>query len=324
MPRSTSPEEWRMATTYHLPMDGISFGWSRDHPPLLSVPSGAEIVVEASECSYGQIGRDSTAATIAALDMTLIDPIGGPIFVEGARPGDVLQVDLLDLRPAAYGWSANYPGSGLLPEDFPDPWLYVWDLTRERAPYIGDISVPIEPMVGIVGCTPAAPGTHSSIPPLRTGGNMDVKHIGTATTVYLPVEVEGALLGLGDPHAAQGDGEVGGSGIETSMTITARLTVRRDFQIAMPQYEVRQPLERASAAAAGYYVTTGIGPDLVEASKTAVRAMIDRLVATRGLEPVEAYELCSVALDLKISEIVDHPNYVVSGFLPNDLFRPAG
>ncbi len=313
-----------MATTYHLPMDGISFGWSRDHPPLLSVPSGAEIVVEASECSYGQIGRDSTAATIAALDMTLIDPIGGPIFVEGARPGDVLQVDLLDLRPAAYGWSANYPGSGLLPEDFPDPWLYVWDLTRERAPYIGDISVPIEPMVGIVGCTPAAPGTHSSIPPLRTGGNMDVKHIGTATTVYLPVEVEGALLGLGDPHAAQGDGEVGGSGIETSMTITARLTVRRDFQIAMPQYEVRQPLERASAAAAGYYVTTGIGPDLVEASKTAVRAMIDRLVATRGLEPVEAYELCSVALDLKISEIVDPPTSVVSGFLPNDLFRPAG
>jgi acetamidase/formamidase len=309
-----------MTTTFHLPVTAISFGWSRDHPPLLTVPSGAEIVVEASECSNGQVGPGSTHATIGGLDMAQIDPIGGPVHVEGARPGDVLQVDLLDLRPASYGWSANYPGSGLLPEDFPDPWLFVWDLRGERAPYVGDISVPIEPMVGIVGCTPAAAGVHSSIPPLRTGGNMDVKHIGIGTTVYLPVEVDGALLGLGDPHAAQGDGEVGGSGIETSMTITARLTVRHDLSIATPQYEVRRPLERATAAAAGYYVTTGIGPDLMEASKTAVRAMIDRLVATRGLEPIEAYELCSVALDLKISEIVDHPNYVVSAFLPNDLF----
>jgi len=103
----------------------------------------------------------------------------------------------------------------------------------------------------------------------------------------------------------------------------ARLTVRRDLAMTMPHYEVRRPLERSSAAAAGYYVTTGIGPDLFVASKTAVREMIDRLVATRGLAPIEAYELCSVALDLKISEIVDHPNYVVSAFLPNDLFVAA-
>lgn len=306
--------------SFHLPMGAVSYGWSRDHPPLLRVPSGAEIHVASADCSGGQVTPVSTSATIGGLDMATIDPIGGPIYVEGARPGNVLQVDLLDLRPGAFGWSANYTGEGLLPEDFPDPWLFIWDLSGTRAPYVGDISVPIEPMVGIVGCTPAAPGVHGSIPPLRTGGNMDVKHIGIGTTVYLPIEVDGALLGIGDPHAAQGDGEVGGSGIETSMAITARLTVRRDMSIATPQYEVRRPLERASAAAAGYYVTTGIGPDLLEASKTAVRAMIDRLVATRSLAPVEAYELCSVALDLKISEIVDHPNFVVSAFLPNDLF----
>ncbi len=312
-----------MATSFHLPTTGISYGWSRDHEALLRVPSGSEIVFESSDCSYGQIHRDSTAATIGAIDIASLDPIGGPIFVEGARPGDVLQVDLLDLVPGSYGWSANYPGEGLLPEDFPDPWLYVWDLTLGgRTPYVANISVPIEPMLGIVGCTPAAPGVHDSIPPLRTGGNMDAKHVGIGTTVYLPVEVEGALLGLGDPHAAQGDGEVGGSGIETSMTVTARVTVRRDFSIAMPQYEVRRPLERASAAAAGYYVTTGIGPDILDASKTAVRGMIDHLVATRGLEPVEAYELCSVALDLKMSELVDR-NVVISGFLPNDLFDRA-
>ena len=306
--------------SFYLPRSSVSFGWSRDHAPALVVPSGGVLVVDAPECSNGQVQPDSTAEAIRTIDFGQVDPIGGPVFVEGAHPGDVLQVDLLELELGSYGWSANYPGSGLLPEDFPDPWLYVWDISGPRAPYVGGISVPIEPMVGIVGCAPAETGVHSVIPPRRTGGNLDAKHIGAGCTIYLPVEVEGALFGTGDPHAAQGDGEVGGSGIEAPMRITARLTVRRDIDIDFPEYEVRRPIERASAATAGYYVTTGIGPDLYEAAKGAVRRMIDRLVRTRGIEPVEAYELCSVALDLKISEIVDHPNYVVSGYLPNDLF----
>lgn len=307
-------------TSFHLPVSAVSFGWDRTHPPLLEVPSGSEVFVQAAECSNGQVTPLSTAETIRDLDFSQVDPIAGPIYVNGARPGDVLEVEFLELKPGSFGWSANYPGSGLLPDEYPDPWLYRWDLTGERAPYVRGVSVPIEPMVGIVGCTPAAAGPHSSIPPLRTGGNMDVKQIGVGTTVYLPVEVEGALLGLGDAHAAQGDGEVGGSGIEVSMGISVRVTVRRHLSISFPQYEVRQPLERPSAAASGYYVTTGIGPDLIEASKVAVRQMIDRLERIHGLAPIEAYELCSVALDLKISEIVDHPNYVVSAFMPNDLF----
>jgi acetamidase/formamidase len=307
-------------STYHLPMSAITFGWDRRHEPLLVVPSGAEIVVETAECSNGQVAPSSTADAIRDIDFAQVDPIAGPIVVEGARPGDVLQVDVLELTPGSWGWSANYPGSGLLPEDFPDPWLYVWDVSGPRAPYLAGISVPVEPMIGIVGCTPAAPGPHSSIPPLRTGGNLDVKHIGVGASVYLPIEVEGAMLGLGDAHAAQGDGEVGGSGIEVPMTVTVRVKVRRDLDIQLPEYEVRRPLERRSAAQAGYHVTTGIGPDLFEASRSEVRAMIRRLERTRGLAPIEAYELCSVALDLKISEIVDHPNFVVSAFLPNDLF----
>lgn len=306
--------------SFHLQLAALSAGWSRDHAPMLVIPSGAVLEVDAPECSNGQVRPGSTAETIRNLDFTQVDMISGPVYVEGARPGDVLQVDLLDLELGSYGWSANHPGAGLLQEDFPDAWLYVWDITGPRAPYVGGISVPIEPMVGIVGCTPAAPGVHSTIPPLPTGGNMDIKHIGQGTTVYLPIEVDGALFGTGDPHAAQGDGEVGGSGIEAPMRIRMRLTVRRDLHLDFPEYEVRRPLERASAAAAGYYVTTGIGSDLYEASKGAVRRMIDRIVRTRGIEPIEAYELCSVAMDLKISEIVDDPNFVVSAFLPNDLF----
>jgi len=306
--------------SYHLPLPAVSLGWSRAHEPGLVVPSGAEIVVDAPDCANGQVKPGASAKVIETIDWDQVDLISGPVYVEGARPGDVLQVDLLDVEVGRIGFSANYPGSGLLPDDFPDPWVYVWEVDREWVPYVHDISVPVEPMVGIVGCTPAAPGVHSSIPPLRTGGNMDAKHIGPGTTVYLPVEVEGALFGTGDPHAAQGDGEVGGSGIEVPMEIRMRLTVRRDLQLDAPEYEVRRPLERPTAAAAGYYVTTGIGPDLYAASQGAVRRMIDRLTRTRGLEPIEAYELCSVAMDLKISEIVDHPNYVVSAYLPNDLF----
>lgn len=304
----------------HLPFSAVSFGWDASHAPRLVVRSGSEVTIEAPDCSAGQITPASTSDAIRTLDFDRLDPISGPILVEGARPGDVLQVDILDIRLGAYGWSANYPGAGLLPEDFPDPWLYIWDLTGDRAPYLAGISVPIEPMVGIVGTTPAAPGPHSVIPPGRTGGNLDVKHIGIGATVYLPVEVDGALVGLGDTHAAQGDGEVGASGIEAPADIAVRLSVRRDLDLDHPEYEVRRPLERASAAAAGYYVTTGVGPDLYQAAKHAVRRMIERLVRTTGLEPVAAYELCSVALDLKISEAVDHPNYVISAFLPNDLF----
>ena len=307
--------------SFHLPPTAVTAGWDRDHTPVLTVPSGAVIVVEANDCSHGQITPDGPAPRIRDLDWSRMDLISGPIYVEGAMPGDVLQVDLIDLRPGSFGWSANHPGLGLLTDEFPDEWLYIWDLRGDRAPYVNGITVPIEPMAGFVGVTPAEQGVHSPIPPRPlTGGNMDVRQMGPGSTVFLPVEVEGALFGTGDPHAAQGDGEVAGSAIEAPMTITLRLTVRRDLAIHSPEYIVRRAIERPSAAARGYYVTTGIGPDLLEACRTAVRQMIRRLVRDRGLQAMEAYMLCSVAMDLKISQVVDIPNVTVSAFLPNDLF----
>lgn len=305
----------------HLDRSAVSFGWSRDHEPALCIASGTEITVEAPECSNGQIGPHSTVNTFDAMDLSQLDPISGPVYVEGARPGDVLQVDILKLTPGDYGWSANYPGIGLLTAEYPESWLYLWDLTTSgRTAFLKDIWLPIEPMLGIAGCTPGSAGVKASVPPHRGGGNMDMKYLREGTTAFLPVEVEGALFGIGDPHSAQGDGEVGGSGIETPMDITVRLTVIRDRTLQMPEYEVTRPLERESAARAGYYVTTGIGPDLFAAAQTAVRTMVDRLVGLYGLRGIEAYALCSVALDLKISEVVNEPNYVVSAFMPRDLF----
>jgi acetamidase/formamidase len=139
-------------------------------------------------------------------------------------------------------------------------------------------------------------------------------------TLYLPVEVEGALFSVGDGHAAQGDGEVCGTAIETPMHATVRLTVRKDLSIPAPQFQTAGPLARRTNTGP-YYATDGIGPDLMAAARDAVRAMIDHLGRAYTLSPAEAYMLCSVAVDLKLCEVVDAPNWVVGAFLPLGIFQ---
>jgi acetamidase/formamidase len=243
-------------------------------------------------------------------------PLTGPVAIRGAQPGDVLQVDVLDLVPGAFGVTTFAPDRGLLAGDFPEPYLKVWDLTADRAELRPGVRVPLAPFLGVMGVALAEPGEHSTIPPRAAGGNMDIKQLTKGSTLYLPIAVAGALFSCGDGHAAQGDGEVCITAIETTMTATLRLGVRRDLRIAGPEFETTS----AGALAGRQYVTTGIAPDLMEASKQAVRAMIGHLVAACGLTREEAYVLCSVAVDLKISEVVDAPNWVVSAFLPMSLF----
>ena len=304
----------------HLVRSQVHFGWSRDHQPLLSVASGAEVTLETQDASGGQLTSHSTVAEIATLNFDRVNPVTGPIFVEGAMPGDVLEVELLNIDPGAWGWTAQIPGFGLLADQFPEPWVHVWTLDGPRAPFRDGISVPLEPFCGVIGVAPAEPGQHSVVPPRRVGGNMDIKHLGAGTTLYLPVEVEGALLGVGDTHGAQGDGEVCGTAIEAAMLVDLRVSVRHDLDIDTPEFDVRRPLERASAATAGYHAVAGIAPDLMQATRQSVERMIAYLGTRYHLDPAAAYALCSVAVDLKISEVVDAPNWVVSAFLPSDIF----
>lgn len=294
-------------------------GWSRERTPIATVRSGAELTLALPDPSNGQIRRDSGLDAVVNLDFQKCNPSCGPILAEEARPGDVLAVTILEIETSEAGWTGLFPGFGLLADRFTEPGLRHWDLHGGEA-HLGDrITVPMQPMVGVVGLAPAEPGVHSPIPPRRVGGNLDIKQLGQGSTVYLPVEVEGALLGVGDAHAAQGDGEVCGSAIESPMNATIRITLRRDFSVEAPELDVVGPLERASAAAAGYHVTTGVGPDLMAAARQAVERMIAHLTHHTSLSPEDAYVLCSVAVDLKISEIVDAPNWVVSAFLPKDL-----
>lgn len=307
-------------SSIHLLRSQEHLGWSRDHDPAVTIHSGSEVTVETQDASAGQLSKTSTASGLESLDPARVNPVTGPIFVEGAKPGDVLQIELLNVEPSAWGWTAQLPGFGLLADQFPDPWLHVWEIDGKTAPFGDGIQVPVEPFCGVIGVAPAEPGVHSVIPPRKVGGNMDIKQMGAGTTLYLPVEVEGALPGIGDTHAAQGDGEVCGTAIESAMTVTARVTVRDDLKIDTPEFDVARPLERVSAAKAGYHAVTGIAPDLMQAARQSIERMIEYLGSRYRLDPQSAYALCSVAVDLKISEVVDAPNWVVSAFLPNDLF----
>lgn len=310
-----------MTTTHRLDSNDVSSGWSKAHEPKLSVSSGDQVEVSAPDCSNGQLDEQSTLTEFSAMDLEQLDPISGPIFVEGAEPGDVLKVELSSIVPASYGWSAVYEGTGLLQEEFPDEWFHMWDLSNQAyAELVPGIRVPLEPMVGIVGCTPDAVDVLPSVPPHRCGGNMDMRFARAGTTLYLPVEVEGALFGIGDPHAAQGDGEVGGAGIETPAQLAFTLSVLKGVDLRFPAFETAAGLERAGSSRAGYYGTTGVGPDLYEAAQDALRGMIQILTSRYDLEPIQAYMLCSVAGDLRISEVVNFGTHVVSCVLPKDLF----
>lgn len=305
--------------TIHVAREQWHLAWDNSIVPVARIASGETISFDTLEASGGQVTADSTVEAIKTLDFSRVDQVNGPIYIEGARPGDTLQVDFLDLQPAEWGWTAIIPGFGLLADEFPDPALKIWHLDNGWAEFASGIRIPLDPFCGEVGLAPAAPGAFSTIPPYRHGGNMDTKHLTRGATLYLPVEVEGALFSLGDGHAAQGDGEVCGTAIETPMRATVRLTVRQDMPVDEPQFRTAGPLTPRTNTAP-YYVTDGLSSDLLEATRKAVRQMIKHVQRSYGLSREDAYMLCSVAVDMKLCEVVDMPTYVVGAFLPESIF----
>ena len=296
--------------------------WDNARPPALTVTPGDVVEFKDIDALCGQLTKESTAAALATLDFARVNPISGPIYVDGAEPGDALKVTLLDFAGVGWAWTGIVPGFGLLAEDFSEASLHIWSYDtsfKQPAALSRFARVPLKPFCGTVGVAQAAPGSHSTIPPYATGGNMDIRDLTLGVSLYLPVQVKGALFSIGDPHCAQGDGEVCGTAIESIASVTARLELVKGERLRFPRYETPGPVTR-HLDARGYDVTTGIGPDLMEASKNAVRGMIDLLGRTRALDPAHAYMLCSVCADLRISEIVDRPNWVVSCYLPRVVF----
>ena len=299
------------------------FGWDNALPPALRAEPGATVLFQCRDSSAGQLTAQSTLAEVASLDFSKVNPISGPIYLEGAEPGDALKITIDSFAPSGWGWTANIPGFGLLADQFPDPALHIWTYDpASLAPSLfnGLGQVPLKPFAGTIGCAPAATGLHSVVPPRRVGGNLDIRDLAAGTTLYLPVEVAGALFSVGDTHAAQGDGEVCGTAIESPMDVVLTLDLIKGANLKTPRFTTPGPVTR-HLDAKGYQVTTGIGPDLMSGARDAVSNMIDLLCATQGLAPVDAYMLCSTCGDLRISEIVDMPNWVVSFYFPRCVFE---
>ncbi|MCZ6775154.1 MAG: acetamidase/formamidase family protein [Ignavibacteria bacterium] len=289
---------------YFLGSDQTHSRFSRSIPPALTVPSGAVIQVHTKEVTNNQLTIHSVAEDLRTLDFDPIHPLTGPVFVEGAEPGDVLAVTLHEIEVADWGWSAVIPGFGFLAEEFAEPYLKIFVLKEGEtfARFSEKIRIPLSPFPGVMGVAPDTDSLLSTVPPRANGGNMDNPFLTEGTTVYFPVFVKGALFSIGDTHAAQGMGEVCGTAIETPMRIVYEVNViKGKRKIQEPEYESED-----------YYAVTAFATTLDDAAKKATKYMIEYLVKEHRLERNEAYVLCSLAGDLKIAEVVDVPNVLVS------------
>ena len=314
-----------MVSIHDVRPDAFNYVWDNSIEPVLEIESGESVELHVRDASDEQIHKGSAVEDVAKLDFSHVNPVSGPVFVKGARAGDVLEVELLEFKAKDWGWTAIIPGFGLLAEEFPEPWLRISevDAASERVRFGEGITLPHRPFPGTLGVAPAEAGEHSIVPPSRFGGNMDVKHLRAGVKLFLPVGVDGALFSLGDTHAAQGDGEVCGTAIEAAMDVVLRLSVRSDLSILAPQFHLPKGALAADEGSS-FHVCTGVGPDLMEAARDAVRATIAHLGEHRGLEREEAYALASVAADLRIHEVVDAPNWVVGAFMPEQIFEEGG
>ncbi len=313
-----------MPRTHYLPdTERVHYTWDEGHEPVLTVDSGDTVVVWTREVSDNQITRESDTSVIAGVDWDRVYPLAGPIVVDGAEPGDTLAVEILDIRTQGWGWSAVFPGLGLLPDEFPDAYLRIFDISNGSFAYFrDDIAVPLTPFFGTMGVCPAGAGGLPIMPPGTFGGNMDTRQLVRGSTLYLPVQLPGALFSCGDAHGCQGDGEVCVTGLEAPMYAALRFTLEKSRTLPGPQYRTPAPLTPL-VDTMPFYATTGVGGDLYVAAQDATRAMVDHIVQVSGLDPIDAYVLASLCVDLKISEIVDAGQYIVSALLPEAVFLPA-
>lgn len=285
-------------------------------PPILTLQPGDTVTFECPMCA---VPEGAEADDIRHLDPRFPHSIVGPVRIVGAAPGDTLAVEIIAVEATqAFGHCMIVPEFGLLADEFPEPYLQRFQLMEGRiARMKPGIEIPMRPFCGIMAVAPAEPGEHSTTPPRRNGGNMDIARLTAGSTLSLPVLVDGALFSCGDGHAAQGAGEVCGTAIETGVRATVRFDLRPGVEIEAPQFLVAPT---TSTSDRGTFVTTAAGPDLYQAGRRAVRQMIDVLCRTRGLTRQEAYVLCSVAVALGIEEIVDQPHWLVSASLPLGIF----
>ena len=292
----------------HVARDQSVFSLSAEAPPVAQVQPGDSIVLDTADCFSDQIR--SADATPAGVDWEHINPATGPVFVEGAEPGDVLSVLIERIDVAPHGVMAVSGDFGVLHERFEGMSFALIPIEGDSAQVAG-ATVPVRPMIGVIGVAPSgapvacgSPGSH--------GGNMDTRLIGEGATLYLPVFVPGALLAAGDLHAAMGDGEICGTGVEVAGSVQLRVDIRRDIKLANPALETPDVV-----------VTIASAESLDDAADRAVGDMADLLTQRLGLSPADATMLMSAAGNLQVSQVVD-PLKTARYAMPVEVLAPFG
>jgi acetamidase/formamidase len=256
-------------------------------------------------------------AEYLAIDRNLIHALTGPVFVEGAEPGDVLQIDVLEVAHKGWGWSSVVAGLGFLKQRFAEPFLFHWELEEEVSRSLEPAVIPLRPFCGVMGVAQAEDGEFRTRPPGIFGGNMDVRELCTGATLYLPVFNAGALFSAGDAHAAQGDGEVCINGIECPASVTLRFQLHKHSAIAGPLIESSSV--RAQNTADDAWIVVESSSDAAGAARVATFRMVDLLAARWGFTEVHAYLLCSVAMHLRLSQVVNEPMFTVTAAMPKSV-----
>ena len=346
--------------------------WHPDLQPVLEADPGEEVLIETRDASDVQIKPETTSADLEVMDTKVAHPLTGPVYINGAEPGDLLEIEYVDIIPQSHGWTRNRPGAGFLRDLFTESYLVHWEIkdgwaTSEQLPGVripngtfmgtagvapsraqlehwtkreadlvrrGGVAYPPDPEDAIPSQEPIAVEGLRTIPPRENCGNVDAKQLTKGSRLFIPVNVDGALYSVGDGHFAQGDGECCITAIEIGATAVVRFTVHRN---EAARHNIRWPrfahpgyfAEPQWAAPRNFIATMGMpvrddgtqeGEDLSLAARNALINMID-LLQERGWTRYQAYVICSVAVDLKVSNVVDLPNVTVSAFLPEDIFN---
>lgn len=291
--------------------------WDRSIPARLRIEASDEVAFECLDASGGQVHAGMTTNEYLSIDRTRIHALTGPVWVEGAEPGDVLQIDVLFTRHSGWGWSSIVEGLGFLKDRFRQPYLFHWQLDGESTSSLAPAVVPVRPFLGVMGVARADEGAFRTRPPGPFGGNLDVRELCAGSRLYLPVFSRGALFSCGDGHAAQGDGEVCINGIECPLDVTLRFNLHKRQPLSGPIVEASEVAAPDSSADAWVVVETGT--DLADAARAATGRMVDLLVSRWGFSDIHAYILCSVALKLRLSQVVNEPVFTVSAALSKQI-----
>jgi acetamidase/formamidase len=291
--------------------------WNRALPPRLRIQPGDTVHLECVDSSGAQVHPKMTLSEFLAIDRDRIHALTGPIYVERAEPGDVLQIDVLNVVHKGWGWSSVIAGLGFLKERFSEPFLFHWKLEGAVSRSLAPAIVPLRPFCGVMGVARAEDGEFRTRPPGPFGGNMDVRQLCAGATLYLPVFNPGALFSAGDAHAAQGDGEVCINGIECPADVTLRFQLHKQQRLAAPIVE--SGVSRGQETGGDAWLVVESATDAAGAARAATSRMIDLLVDRWGFTPIHAYLLCSVAMNLHLSQVVNEPMFTVSAEIPKSL-----